>query len=347
MNNFWKDKKIFITGHSGFKGSWLVSRLMNLGANVAGYSLKETDNRLFSLLKLQNHIQNTWGDIRDESLLSKTIYDFKPDIIIHLAAQALVKTSYLNPIDTFSTNILGTLCLLESCRNVDSIRVILNVTSDKVYVPNLIGESFPESSPLGGIDPYSASKSCSEIVTKSYYESFLKQKEIRVGSARSGNVVGGGDWSKDRLVPDLIRSITNNKKLKIRYPNSIRPWQHVLDTIEGYLKFANFLYNSETTFTALNFGPPKDEGFTVYQFLSTVQKIYPNLNIDFQLDSPTAHEEGLIRLDSTLAIQKLGWKNKFSFEQTVSKTIEWYLRYRNGEDAWDLTKSQILDYQKV
>jgi CDP-glucose 4,6-dehydratase len=347
MTDFWKNKKIFITGHSGFKGSWLVSTLLNLGANVAGYSLIDTDRKLFELLKIESHIQNNWGDIRNSELLKQSLNRFKPDIIIHLAAQSLVQQSYIDPLETISTNIYGTASLLECCRNIETLKVILNVTSDKVYIPNIDNSFFKESAPLGGIDPYSASKSCSEIITRSYYESFLRKNEISLATARSGNVVGGGDWSKDRLVPDIIRSITDGKTLNIRHPNAIRPWQHVLDTIDGYLKLVTFLYNSHPIFESFNFGPSVDQESSVSAFLNSINEIYPQLNLSFNIETSTNHEEALIRLDSSNASKKLGWRNQYSFKQTVSKTIEWYLRYYNGEDAWQLTNSQILEHQKL
>ncbi|MDA8985367.1 CDP-glucose 4,6-dehydratase [Candidatus Pelagibacter sp.] len=343
---FFNGKKIFITGHTGFKGSWLAYILFLSGAKVAGYSLKpknKYDN--FYLLKLNKKIQNNFGDIRDKKKLSNLVKKFKPDIIFHLAAQPLVKESYRDPKFTFSTNILGTLNILENIREVKSIKSAVIITSDKCYKNYEKKSGYSEEDELGGIDPYSASKAAAENIFYSYEKSFFKnKKKIGLVSVRAGNVIGGGDWSQDRIIPDLIKSIILKKKFIIRSPKSTRPWQHIFDLLNGYLILSTKIYKNNKFNGSWNFGPNSTH-VTVKEVISRLIKILGiNKNFFIKTDKKIK-ETGLLSLKTHKSKSNLKWKTKLSLNQSLKIIAEWYLCYiNNKKDIEKLSKKQIESF---
>lgn len=341
---FWQGKRVFLTGHTGFKGSWLSLWLSQLGAEVHGYSLKPIcEPNLFDTAKVVNKVNNTFGDIRDLKKLSETIQRANPEVIFHMAAQALVRESYHNPVDTYEINVMGTVNLLEAARSCRSLKTIINITTDKVYENKEWAWPYRESDPLGGHDPYSNSKACSELVTSSYISSFFgKDSQVSIVTGRAGNVIGGGDWSTDRLMPDIVRAIQSKSALKIRNPKAIRPWQHVLESLNGYLELAQYLDKKDAKVRSLNFGPGRESFVSVEQILSYVQQRHPLLKIE--IESSNLHEAQILKLDNTLANELLGWKSKWSYIETLNKTFDWYERFHSGADALDITLAQIEDF---
>lgn len=343
---FFKNKKIFITGHTGFKGSWLAYILYLSGAKISGYSLKpknKQDN--FYLLKLDKKINNYYGDVRDKNTLKKRIYECRPDIIFHLAAQPLVKESYQNPHFTFSTNIIGVLNILEIIREIKSIKSALIITSDKCYKNYEKSEGYSEKDELGGEDPYSASKAAAENIFFSYNKSFFKNRnKIGLVSVRAGNVIGGGDWSQDRIIPDLIKSIILKKKFIIRSPKSTRPWQHVFDLLNGYLILSKKIYGNNKFNGSWNFGPNKSH-VTVKEVITRLIQIL-GINKDFFIKvDKTIKETGLLSLKTNKSKKYLKWKPKLSFIQTLKITAEWYLCYiKNKNKIEKLSKKQIQNF---
>ena len=343
---FFKKKKIFITGHTGFKGSWLAYILYLSGARIMGYSLKpknKCDN--FYLLGLDKKIKNYYGDVRDESNLKSKIQKFKPDIIFHLAAQSLVKDSYKNPKFTFTTNILGTLNILEIIKEVKSIKSALIVTSDKCYRNYEKKEGYSEVDELGGQDPYSASKAAAENIFYSYRKSFYQSKiNTGVVSARAGNVIGGGDWSKDRIIPDFIRSIILNKKFILRSPKATRPWQHIFDLLNGYLVLSKKIYNNNEYNGSWNFGPNKSH-VTVQDIIFRLIKIM-NIKKMILVKSDKKHKEaGLLSLKINKSKKFLKWKPKLSLVETIKMTAAWYQYYINDKKNIDkYSKKQVENY---
>ena len=324
----YKNKKVFITGHTGFKGSWLGLWLNKLGAEIKGYALEpDTKPNHFDLLKL--NIDSEINNINDGEALKLSIQTFQPEIIFHLAAQPLVIASYQNPVETFKTNVMGTLNVLEAARTCKAVKAIVVVTTDKVYENKEQDEGYIETDNLGGNDPYSASKACAEIVTKSYSMSFFNPSEQNalVASVRSGNVIGGGDWAKFRLVPDIIRAVIDNQNLEIRYPNSTRPWQHVLDCLYGYLLLGEKLLEGKKEYTgSWNFGPIVNLGIPVQEIIKMASEYFPNvqLNINF-LES--LHESEKLQLDAGKARQKLGWEPLYNDRSLFTETFKWYNDY--------------------
>jgi CDP-glucose 4,6-dehydratase len=351
LQGCYKNKKVFVTGHTGFKGSWLSLWLSKLGASVFGYSqLPETDPSLFDLVNMDNVVQkNTIADVRDISSLQKAMLEAEPEIVFHLAAQPLVRSSYDDPLLTFSTNVMGTVNCLEAARKCPSVQSIIIVTTDKCYQNNEWAWGYRETDELGGYDPYSASKAACELVTNSYRQSFLQSNEVLVASARAGNVIGGGDWSEDRLVPDVIRSIKSSEKLIIRNPKATRPWQHVLDCLHGYLILGGHLLNgNQQAATAFNFGPSLASNQPVDHLLHMMSKSWDAF--DWQMSEETEkvkHEAGYLYLDSSKASAILDWKPKWSLEECVEKTCQWYRSiYDNSIDAYDLCIEQITDFEE-
>lgn len=345
--DFWKNKKVFLTGHTGFKGSWLSLWLTELGAKVYGYSLEPiTSPSLFSLASVGKRITSSViGDIRDYEKLSNALKKASPEIVIHMSAQPLVRKSYRDPIETYSSNVMGTVNILEAVRNTSSIEVVINVTTDKVYENKELDKPFNEEDRLGGFDPYSNSKACSELVTSSYRSSFLSQAGVKVVTARAGNVIGGGDWSEDRLIPDIIRAFTNKEKVTIRSPKAIRPWQHVLESLTGYLALVEYLYRTDNHFIeAWNFGPGTEDFKTVGDIISIVQSDFPHMNLQFEIKEANLHEAQILKLDNALAKQHLKWASHWSVKTAINKTFEWYEKYLNGADAYELTLSQIREF---
>lgn len=352
FNNKFKNKKILVTGHTGFKGSWLSMMLLELGAEVVGYALEpETEPNLFTELKLEKRLKNNFGDIRDYEKLLNVIKTEKPEIIFHMAAQPLVRRSYREPVLTYETNVMGTVNLLEACRINNSVKTVINITTDKCYENKEWVYSYREVDRLGGYDPYSASKACAELVASSYRNSFFNTKDygkthnLALASVRAGNVIGGGDWSEDRLVPDCIKALSQNQSIQIRNPNSIRPWQHVLEPLTGYLTLAAHMSDQPMEYAeGWNFGPNEDAAINVGDLSSKLIQCWGSgsVNID---EGPHPHEANFLKLDISKAASKLNFKPCLNIDETLSLTVNWYKNfYNNKEKISDFTKSQIQYY---
>jgi CDP-glucose 4,6-dehydratase len=342
-----KSKKVFITGHTGFKGSWLAYILYQAGADVLGYALPPvTENSHFNLLNLENKIKHVEGDICNRDLLINTLSEFQPEFVFHLAAQALVRPSYQDPVLTFKTNVEGSANLLEAVRLCESVRSLVYITSDKCYENVEWIWGYRENDILGGKDPYSASKAAAEIVFYSYQNSFFKNR-ANFGSAttRAGNVIGGGDWAIDRIIPDCIRSISKNTSITLRNPNATRPWQHVLEPLSGYLLLANKLYYYQHEYDgAWNFGPLTKEVKTVKE---VAEQLIENIGtgvIEVQINSNNVHEANLLQLNCDKANQLLNWFPRWSVNKTIAETAIWYKSYLEAKDVEKITHSQIVKY---
>ena len=355
MNSeFWNKKTVLVTGHTGFKGSWLSLWLQKLNADVIGFAKSiPTNPSHYELADVESGMTSIIGDVCDYEKIEDTIKEFKPEIVIHMAAQAILRESYSNPVETYSTNVMGTVNLLESIRKVGNVKVILNVTTDKCYEPNNSSNGHIETDKLGGYDPYSNSKACSELVTASYRNSFFNQKEnqklnVSLATCRAGNVIGGGDWGKDRLIPDIIRGILKKETIKIRNPNSTRPWQHVLDPLNGYLTLAERLWSSGFEFSeGWNFGPQEDDEKSVKWI---VEKLTEQWSKDIRWDVDNGvnpHEENHLRLDCSKANSRLGWMPKLNLEKGLEWTIQWYKQYEQNKDMREITERQIEEFQKL
>ncbi|MCB9336307.1 MAG: CDP-glucose 4,6-dehydratase [Flavobacteriales bacterium] len=354
---FWKNKKVFITGHTGFKGSWLCLWLSQLGAKVYGYALEPPTNpSLFQLANISNSLEKSYiKDIRDKNALFTAIQEAKPEIIFHLAAQPLVRDSYQNPVDTYEINVNGTINLLESIRKTNSVSSFLNVTTDKVYENKEWVWSYRENEPLGGYDPYSNSKACSELVTSSYRSSYFnplqhKKHGVGIATARAGNVIGGGDFATDRLIPDIIRSIVNKEKVFIRNPNSIRPWQHVLEPLSGYMILAQKLYEDGAEYSdSFNFGPTDGDTKTVVEIVNQFKAVCKakNLwNVEYEIvQGEHPHEANYLKLDISKARNKLGWDPQWSLDIALKKIIEWTEAWEKGNNVQDVCLRQIQEYE--
>ena len=343
---FWSDKKVLITGNTGFKGSWLHLMLKLYGSNVCGIGLKPNKYSLFNLLELNNK-KTSFTDINSYRDLKKKIKSFKPDIVFHLAAQPLVRRSYDRPLETYSTNVIGTLNLLNILREINETKSILNVTSDKVYFNNEKNVFYSEIDEIGGNDPYSSSKACSEIVSKIFYDCYFKSQNKGLATLRSGNIIGGGDFSNDRLIPDLMNSYFKNKKLIIRNPKSIRPWQYILDSIHGYIVLAEFLHsNYEKYSQAWNFGPNNNKKNWNVEKIVNYSKNYfsKDLNVTFKKDNQRK-ESKTLNLDSSKSNKLLKWKSKFDIKKSLDKTFSWYSTlYKNPSSIKKYTIEQIYEY---
>jgi len=348
LKKFWSKKRVLITGHTGFKGSWLSIILTYLNSTVDGYSLKPKKNSLFNKsMILQKLNSNTYANINDPTRLKKKIRDCKPEIIFHLAAQPLVIESYKDPLKTLNTNIIGTANLLDSIRNIKSIKSVVIITTDKVYKIKKNNRLYKELDQLGGFDPYSASKVGAEIVVESYIKSFFENSNLRnrISTARAGNVIGGGDFSENRLIPDIVSAINNKKKLKVRNPNHIRPWQHVLDPLMGYLILAEKQYNNKVNNNehSWNFGPNKNnfkKVIDIVKYIKTSQKfeyISTKNNINFK-------ETKILKLNSFKAKKKLNWISKWNLTKSITKTLEWNKNIQKGISAKDMCERQFLMY---
>lgn len=350
--SFWKGKKVFLTGHTGFKGSWMAIWLNELGAKVCGFALEPNTNpSLYKLAELDGQITSIIGDIRDLTLLKQTMKEFSPDIVIHMAAQPLVSESYENPVETYSTNVMGTVNLFESVRHCETVRAVVNITTDKVYENKEWIWGYKEMDRLGGHDPYSNSKACAELVTSSYINSFFNKENsglrcTAVATVRAGNVIGGGDWAINRLIPDIIRAIENKLPIELRNPRAVRPWQHVLEPLSGYLLLAEKLYTYGLKWNgAWNFGPAQKDVKTVEEI---VQIIMNELQIGYECkvdENANFHETQQLNLDSTKATRVLNWQQKWAVEETLKKIIQWQKRYKNEEAVYLICKSQIAEYE--
>ena len=349
LENFWKNKKVFITGHTGFKGSWMCIALNLLGAKIYGYSLKPKNKSLFNQAKCSKFIEkNIYSDINNQDRLNKYIQKVRPDFFFHLAAQPLVVIGYKQPIETFNTNIIGTLNVLESIKKSKSLKSAVIITTDKVYKIKKNNKYYSENDELGGSDPYSASKVCAEILTNSYIKSFFNKANIqnRVSTARSGNVIGGGDYSEKRLIPDIINSINNKKNLNIRNPNFIRPWQHVIEPTFGYLKlaemqFKNKLKKIESTW---NFGPDKNNSVRVIDIVNKINKIIKiKIKIVYKKEFS---ETKILKLNNKKSKKFLNWKPKLDLNMSLNNVIDWNNQYKKNKNAKQICEKQILNYLK-
>lgn len=337
FNNCYQGKRVFITGHTGFKGSWLALWLTRLGADVIGYSVDIPSNPShFELLRLD--LTSLKGDIRDKKKLSAAIKKYQPDIVFHLAAQSLVRASYQDPVATFETNVMGTINLLESCRTADRVKVILNITSDKCYQNKEWTRAYTEDDPLGGYDPYSASKGAAEIVANSYRNSFFNVKDYGkkhstlLADVRAGNVIGGGDWANDRLIPDMMKATGRGETVTIRNPRATRPWQHVLEPLSGYLHLGwKLLEGKKELADNWNFGPANESHLTVEQVIKLAKKDWTKISYTIQEDSNNVHEAHLLQLDSSKARAQLHWRSVWKDDAAIEKTVEWYKQYYENE----------------
>lgn len=345
QNKFWTNKRVLITGDNGFKGQWLLRVLNLFGAKVYGFAdIAGFKTNLFN--KNSHYLTNCHrGDIRDNNALKKAFLDIEPTIVFHLAAQPLVSVGYSAPKITFDTNILGTINILEVAKTCKSCKVIINVTTDKVYENREEQVSFREDDPLGGKDPYSCSKVCSELITRSYYKSVFETLKIGISTARAGNVIGGGDWATDRLIPDLIRSHHQGKKMLLRNLEATRPWQHVLESINGYIKLAQSMYYDPITYSnAWNFGPQESKQRCVGEVIQQVEKIIKKTINKKVLIKELYEETHYLALDSSKANKLLGWSPKWSFDKTILETVNWYQNYFENNDVENLTEKQIRLY---
>jgi len=346
--NFWKNRKVFLTGHTGFKGGWTALWLSNMGAKVFGYSLKPpTIPSFFSVTKLKEELSKSIiGNILDIKNLTEAMKDAKPSVIIHMAAQSLVRNSYKLPVHTFMTNIMGTINIFEAARKTNTVKAIINVTSDKCYKNQELARPYEENDKLEGHDPYSSSKACSELITTAYRKSFFLDSGISVASARAGNVIGGGDWAKDRLIPDLFRALDKGDVLSIRLPNATRPWQHVLEPISGYLILAERLVSEKNKYAeAWNFGPDDNKNIPVSKIVENFSNKFKELKFKYD-NSKQPYESELLKIDSTKSKSRLGWKNNWNLKITLNKTIEWYRSWKNNENMKNVSISQINSYEK-
>ena len=346
--NFWKNRSVFVTGHTGFKGSWLCLWLSLMGAKVYGYSLKPLTNpNLYNVIMLKKKIKKSYiANLCDYKTLFSAMRESKPSVVIHMAAQSLVLESYEKPIETFSTNIIGTANLFEVSRKIKSIKAIINVTSDKCYENSGSPKSFTENDKLGGRDPYSGSKACSEIISSVYQKSFLSNEGIHLASVRAGNVIGGGDFSKNRLIPDFFRSLEKRKTLSIRNPNSVRPWQHVLEPLRGYLMLSEKLVlNGPAFLGGWNFGPDKINEKSVQWLIKTLSKKFPNANWKIK-KFKNKYEAKVLRLNISKSKAKLNWKPKWSINTSLDMTSEWYRAFVNKKLMDKFSENQIRIYEK-
>ena len=345
---FWSGKRVFLTGHTGFKGSWLTMWLASAGATVRGYALTPPTNpSLFDLAKVAELCDHHVGDVRDAAALTRALTEFRPDIVIHMAAQPLVRLSYDQPVETYSTNVMGTVNLFEAARRAPSVRAIVNVTTDKCYENREWVWGYRENDPMGGFDPYSSSKGCAELVTSAYARSYFSKADgPTLGSGRAGNVIGGGDWAQDRLVPDIVKAFVANDEVRIRRPDSVRPWQHVLEPLSGYLLLAEKLWAHGQAFAGgWNFGPSPDAVQPVRKIADSIVAMWnePRQWIDAS-DPNDVHEARLLQLDSTKARVDLGWAPRWTFDIALSNTIDWYQKAQKPGSARDLCLAQIAQY---
>ena len=348
FNNIYNGKRVFITGHSGFKGSWLTLWLLSLGAKVCGYSLEpNTHPSMFEELRIYGFCNSEYGNILNSAHLEEVMKQFNPDIVFHLAAQPLVRLSYKEPKLTYETNVMGTLNVLEVARKCKSVKAFVNVTTDKCYENNEINRGYKEDDAMGGYDMYSSSKGCAEILSSSFRRSFLQEKEsYALATARAGNVIGGGDWAEDRLIPDCIRYINSGEKIEIRNPLATRPWQHVLEPLSGYLLLGQKLLEDGKKYAeGFNFGSDEESVLTVSEVAQKVCECYGSGEVVVR-KKDDLHEANLLMLNIEKAKSILGWIPTYNADEAIQKTVEWYKHfYKNDVDMYDFTMSQIEDYE--
>ncbi|ACT95803.1 CDP-glucose 4,6-dehydratase [Dyadobacter fermentans] len=351
LERYYKGKKVFLTGHTGFKGAWMLSWLHALGAQVKGYSLApENEYDLYNVINGDDMCESVIADIRDRERLKNEIISFSPDFVFHLAAQPLVRLSYEIPAETFDVNAVGTANVLDAIRFLDKPCAGIFITTDKVYENQEWQYPYRENDRLGGYDPYSASKACAELIISSYRNSFFNinshsAHQKAIASARAGNVIGGGDWAKDRIIPDIIRALRQDQPVSVRNPLSVRPWQHVLEPLGGYLHLGTKLIDDPTTFSdAWNFGPLSEDNLTVEELVNIALKAWGKGAYDKPGLVGQPHEAGLLKLDISKTVANLGWKPKFTARVAIQNTLEWYLKTEQGEQAADLTTQQIAQF---
>ncbi|MGA7767805.1 MAG: CDP-glucose 4,6-dehydratase [Candidatus Sulfotelmatobacter sp.] len=347
----WRGRRVFLTGHTGFKGSWLALWLSRLGAQIRGYALDPyTDPNIFSLTFVGTMVDDIRGDIRDYARLEASMMEFAPEVVFHLAAQPIVRRSYADPLGTYATNVMGTVHVLEAVRKTPSVRAVVCVTTDKCYQNQEWVWPYRETDPLGGYDPYASSKACAEIVSAAFRSSFfppkrLHEHHVALATARAGNVIGGGDWSEDRLIPDLIRGFSAGQPVLIRCPNAIRPWQHVLESLRGYMMLAQQLLAQQARFaSSYNFGPSDEGAWPVERIANSLVEMWGNGASWVRDSEPTAHESNILRLDASKARLELGWKPRLGIEEALEWTMAWYQAWKRGEDMAQVTWKQIVKY---
>jgi CDP-glucose 4,6-dehydratase len=352
--NFWHGKRVFLTGHTGFKGGWAALWLASKGAKVRGFALDPcTEPNLFTEAKIGSVIEDIRGDIRNGAAVDDALTGFAPDVVLHMAAQPLVRYSYADPIGTFETNVIGTARVLDAVRRTPSVRAVVSITTDKCYENKEWLWGYRETDPLGGYDPYSSSKACAEIVSAAYRQSFFPIGKIDahrcgIATARAGNVIGGGDWSMDRLIPDLVRGFLAGDPVRIRRPHAIRPWQHVLEPVFGYLQLAEKLYTADPSFaTAFNFGPSDDDAQTVGWIVERMTSFWSG-NASWVLDEdPSVHEAGYLKLDASRARAELAWHPRLRLDTTLHWLVDWYKAWQSGADMHHFTLHQIAEYETL
>ena len=343
-----RGKKILLTGHTGFKGSWLALWLHRLGAKVTGISLPPNSlPNLFSLAGVERLCESHFCDIRDSAALDTLIRRIQPEVVFHLAAQPLVRASYNNPVETFSTNVMGTAHVLDALRGLEPTRVAVMVTTDKVYRDQEWSRPYREDDALGGHDPYSASKAASEMVIASYRDAFLAEHGVAVASARAGNVIGGGDWSEDRLIPDAMRAWQTGQTLEVRRPDAIRPWQHVLESLAGYLTLAEKIWKQPALAGAYNFGPPTKETATVRDVVEMAHNSFGRGEVRYGNGSDGPHEAGCLALEVAKSTHNLGVRCRWRLTESIDNTMSWYRAQHEGEDARALCEAQISEYESL
>jgi len=342
--DFWRERRVLLTGHTGFKGAWLALWLQSLGARVTGYSAKvPTQPSLYELARVAEGMDSIEGDVRDHKATAAAVSAAAPEVVIHMAAQALVRRGFTEPRETYETNVMGTVNVLDAVRRSgDGVRVHINVTTDKCYENREWEWGYRETEPMGGHDPYSNSKGCAELVTSAFRSSFFSDPDgPRVASARAGNVIGGGDWGEDRLVPDIMRAALAGEQVRVRNPNSIRPWQHVLNPLSGYLVLAQALWDSPEHAAGWNFGPPDDDARPVGWIVERMAELWPaELRWTFD-DGPHPHEARYLKLDSSRARGRLGWRPRVGLDAALSSIVEWYRALSEGADMRTVTLGQI------
>lgn len=351
---FWKNKNVLITGHTGFKGSWLSLWLQEMGANVIGVSLEPPTNpSVYEQARVAENMQSLRADVRDLDNIKKIFKEFKPEIVFHLAAQPLVRYSYREPVETYQTNVMGTLNILEAIRSIDSVRSAVMITTDKCYENREWEWGYRENEPMGGHDPYSSSKGCAELLIASYRDSYFPaagyiKHKTAIASVRAGNVIGGGDWAEDRLVPDIIRSVLSKNLVHIRNPNSIRPWQHVLEPLDGYLVLAEKLFVSGAKYAeAWNFGPKEEDAKSVKWIVGKMTKLWADDASWVVDDGDHPHEASYLKLDCSKAHLKLGWWPKWSLECALKKIVEWHKEEKKGSNMRLFSLNQIESYMQT
>ena len=343
---FWRGKRVLLTGHTGFKGSWLSLWLQSMGAQVTGYALAPPTNpSLFKIAEVAQGMTSVIGDIRDLAKLQAVFAEHRPEIVIHMAAQPLVRYSYHNPVETYSTNVMGTVHLLEAVRNTPGVKAVVNVTTDKCYENKEWNWGYRENEPMGGHDPYSNSKGCSELVTSAYRSSFFQDKGISLASARAGNVIGGGDWAADRLIPDILRAFEANQAVIVRNPNATRPWQHVLEPLGGYLTLAENLYTHGQMYAeGWNFGPHDDDARAVQWIVEHMANTWGK-GASWQQDGGVhPHEANYLKLDIAKAQARLGWKPRWALSTALEKITAWHRAYLAATNMHEFTMQQIANY---